>query len=103
VLEAPLLERAYQIARSGQVGNVDQLIASLAREGYRQLEAHFTYSSLRRDLNEICRATWAAAGNPPLADTRRGKAGVARTGRKSGAASRADFAAKPGRPVDDYN
>jgi hypothetical protein len=71
--KAKILERAYELARSGKVGNVDQLVSALKREGYDQLEAYFTYSSLRRDLNKICRDAWAAAGNSPLPDPRRRK------------------------------
>ncbi len=72
--KAKVLDRAYELARSGTVGDVDQLIRTLSREGYDGLEAHFTYSSLRRDLNKICRAAWAEAGHSPLADPRKRKA-----------------------------
>ena len=100
--DTKLLERAYEIARSGQVGNVDELIVALAREGYRQLEAHFTYSSLRRELNAICRAAWAAAGNPQLADPRRRKTGVGARGRRGGPTTAAEVSGTAGRPADEH-
>jgi hypothetical protein len=71
--EGNFLERAYELARSGTVGNVQQLVGALKREGYAGIEAHFTYSTLRRDLNKICRDAWTAAGNPPLPDPKRRK------------------------------
>jgi hypothetical protein len=70
---AKILERAYELARSGQVGNVDELIVILRRDGYGDAESHFTYSTLRRDLNKICRDAWAAAGNSPLRDRKKRK------------------------------
>jgi hypothetical protein len=62
-----MIERAYELARSGSVGNVNQLIKVLTREGYDHVEAHMQGGTrLRRDLNEICRAAWVAAGNEPI-------------------------------------
>jgi hypothetical protein len=64
--EPKVLERAYEIARSGMVGNVVELASALKREGVYGLEDHFTYTRLRRELNKICREAWVAAGNAPL-------------------------------------
>ena len=63
----PLVERAFELARSGQVPNVDQLVRKLKREQYEQVESHLAGStSLRRQLNEICRNAWAATGKKPV-------------------------------------
>jgi hypothetical protein len=64
----PLVERAFELARSGQVPNVEALARKLKREQYEQVDAHLDGStSLRRELNDLCRNAWAAAGNKPVA------------------------------------
>ena len=64
----PLIERAYELATTGTIGNVAQLISALTREGYENVEMHFQGgTSLRRDLTKICRDAWAKAGHPPVA------------------------------------
>ena len=63
----PIVERAFELARSGQVPNIDQLVRKLKREQFEQVESHLAGSTtLRRQLNEICRNAWAAAGNAPV-------------------------------------
>ena len=61
----PIVERAFELARSGQVPNIDQLVMKLKHERVlEQVESHLAGSeTLRRQLNEICRNAWAAAGN----------------------------------------
>jgi hypothetical protein len=69
---AHLVERAYELARSGEVANVDQLITELKREHYEQTDAHLAGgSTLGRELHKICRAAWLAAGKPVPRDPRR--------------------------------
>ena len=59
-----ILERAYDLARSGKIADAKQLITELKREGYEMVESHISgRSTLRRELNEICGTAWLAAGN----------------------------------------
>jgi hypothetical protein len=68
-----IIERAYELAKSSTVENVDQLVGLLKREGYEAVEAHVGGgTSLRRELNGLCRAAWAEAGNAPSLPRRRG-------------------------------
>lgn len=67
LVRLPLVERAFELAGSGQVPNVDQLVRTLKHEGYEQVEAHVASSpSLRRQLHDVCRNAWAAAGKEPV-------------------------------------
>ena len=67
LVRIPLVERAFELAGSGQVPNVDQLVKTLKHEGYEQVEAHVAGSpSLRRQLHEVCRNAWAATGKQPV-------------------------------------
>ena len=67
-----IVERAYELAKSGLVANVDQLVVLLKREGYELVEAHVGGgTSLRRELNAISRAAWVEAGNVPSTPRRR--------------------------------
>ena len=69
--QLPLLERAFELARSGKVGTVDELVRRLKREGFLLVDAHIAGSSrLRRELSELCRASWVAAGNEPIKSRR---------------------------------
>ena len=66
-----MLERAYELAGSGSVANLDQLARTLKREGYDAIEAHLRCSpSLNRELRAKCTAAWIAAGNDPLPERR---------------------------------
>lgn len=50
------VERAYQLARSGQCRNVDELRTRLTREGYEAVQAHLSGPSIKRDLAALCKA-----------------------------------------------
>jgi hypothetical protein len=66
-----MIERAYEIARSGSVANLDQLVRALKREGFELVEAHLRSSpSLNRELRLMCRSAWASAGREPIPERR---------------------------------
>ena len=68
-----IMERAYELARSGVFGEIEPLAVQLKREGYERVDMHLRgFSSLRRDLTRLCRLAWIAAGNQPL-PIRRGR------------------------------
>ncbi len=54
------IERAYQLARSGDYGTVRQLRTQLEREGYFDAASQIMSPSLMRDLGRCCRAAQAA-------------------------------------------
>jgi hypothetical protein len=62
----PLLERAYELARSGRVETMAKLLRALTCEGYEQVEDHIGGgSTLRRELTSILRKASIEAGNGP--------------------------------------
>ena len=57
-----IIERAYQLARSGKFADVQEVCRYLRSEGYRELYLHFgDRSALQADLSRICRR---AQGRP---------------------------------------
>ena len=55
-----LVERAYQLARSGKCENVDAIIKQLGEEGYRSADRHLGGgSSLRQELRILIRVARA--------------------------------------------
>lgn len=50
------LERAYELARSGECLNVDDVAKTLKREGYHDVRSQLSGPKLRRTLNSICYA-----------------------------------------------
>lgn len=50
------IERAYQLARSGQFARLDDIRARLMFEGHEAVRAHLDSPLLRRDLNRLCKA-----------------------------------------------
>jgi hypothetical protein len=50
------LERAYELARSGTVANVDGIRAQLKREGHEAVDAHLLGPAIRRHLRDLCLA-----------------------------------------------
>jgi len=67
----PIVERAYQLARSGKFAAVDDICRGLFEEGYRELYLHFEGPALRADLARKCReaqgrpASGSEARSPP--------------------------------------
>ncbi|HVP83161.1 MAG TPA: hypothetical protein VMS78_00435 [Rhizomicrobium sp.] len=55
------LERAFQLANSGECANVDQIRLRLKREGYSDGQAHTKGPSIRNQLSKLCQAAAAKA------------------------------------------
>lgn len=55
------LERAFQLAKSGECANVDQVRMRLKSEGYSDGQAHTKGPSIRGQLSKLCQAATAAA------------------------------------------
>lgn len=51
------VERAFDLARSGDCRNLPDLVAALKRERHEAVEAHLAGPSIRRDLKRL----WQAA------------------------------------------
>ena len=52
--QVPLIERAYQLADSGEFESVLHICYRLHREGYTEISLHFEGSMLRTDLRRRC-------------------------------------------------
>jgi len=50
------LERAFQLANSGECVNVEQIRLRLKREGYSDAQAHTKGPSIRNQLTKLCQA-----------------------------------------------
>jgi hypothetical protein len=57
------VERAFELARSGQCQNIDQIRSKLSREGYDQDQIFGR--ELSRQLNEALRQAKQPKGRPP--------------------------------------
>ena len=56
---ADIIERAYELARSGTCGNFTAIAKALKKERYEhaRIEQHFVGRGIRTQLAEICRAS----------------------------------------------
>jgi hypothetical protein len=54
------VERAYELARSGSCGTVDDIRRALTAEQYPSVQAHLAGPSIRRALLALCKAAKAA-------------------------------------------
>lgn len=54
-----IVERAYQIARTGRAANVDDIKAALKREGYFNVSGELAAPVLLKALRELCAAARA--------------------------------------------
>jgi hypothetical protein len=52
----PIIERAFQLAESGECDSFTHIKSRLKSDGYTSIEAGLTGSSLRRQLSAICTA-----------------------------------------------
>lgn len=52
--EKPILERAFELARSGEFPRVKELEKALSREGYAKGDPHIHSPSVRRQLRFLC-------------------------------------------------
>jgi hypothetical protein len=50
----PIIERAYDLARSGEFQNVIEICQRLKIEGYSEIAVHFDGAAIRSDLTRIC-------------------------------------------------
>ena len=55
------LERAFELARTGECTSVDDIRKRLKAEQYSQVDAHLAGASVRRQLLDLCRE---ARGEP---------------------------------------
>lgn len=60
--ETPILERAFELARTGEFINVKMLEKALAGEGYAKSDPYIQSPSVRRQLRHLCREAYAQAG-----------------------------------------
>lgn len=59
--KAAAIERAYELARSGQCRSVSEIIRRLPAEDREAVEAHLSEHSARRELILLCSEAWLAA------------------------------------------
>lgn len=57
----PLVERAFEMARSGSFTGVEAIEQALCREGYPRRSAHWNSGTLRKQLREACRKATGGA------------------------------------------
>ncbi|RVT93366.1 hypothetical protein [Sphingomonas crocodyli] len=50
-----IIERAYQLAQSGDCVSMVEIERALSREGFANVLAHMSGPSLRKDLTRMCR------------------------------------------------
>lgn len=60
-VERHILERAFELARSGRYLSTRDLLKALAAEGYAKGDAHLQSPSVRLQLRRLCAAARAAA------------------------------------------
>ena len=54
-----IIERAYELARSGACANTVEIERTLSREHFMNVAAHMASPTLRRELTKLCRAAAA--------------------------------------------
>ncbi len=52
--EKPILERAFELARTGEFQRVKELEKALSREGYAKGDPHIHSPSVRKQLRCLC-------------------------------------------------
>lgn len=55
--ETSIIERAYQLARSGAYATVGEVKSQLKSEGYANVDGHFAGAALYGDLRKLCAAS----------------------------------------------
>ena len=60
--QVPLIERAYQLARSGDCATLGAIKARLKRERYVNVDRHLQGAAIVRDLRRLCIAARATGG-----------------------------------------
>lgn len=59
-----IIERAYQLARSGEVIDILHIKMKLNAEGYLQIDSHLDGSKIRGDLRRLIAETPSMVDNP---------------------------------------
>jgi hypothetical protein len=59
-----LIERAYQLARTGDFAKLEHIERKLTREGYTAVADHLSGRMLRRELNDMMRAARREKAEP---------------------------------------
>jgi hypothetical protein len=54
-MEPSIIERAFELARSGDYATIDDIRKRLKSERYSQVDAHLAGTSVRRQLLDLCR------------------------------------------------
>jgi hypothetical protein len=57
--EKPILERAFELARSGDYPRVKELEKALSREGYAKGDPHIHSPSVRKQLRSLCLSSYS--------------------------------------------
>jgi len=66
--EKPILERAFELARSGEYARLKELERALAKEGYAKSDPYIHSPSVRKQLRVLCAASWGAGTSELLAN-----------------------------------
>jgi len=71
--EQHVLERAFELARSGKYHSTTDLLRALSAEGYAKTDPHLVSKSVRLQLRRLCagariEANSATASTPPAGD-----------------------------------
>jgi hypothetical protein len=53
-----IMERAYELAKSGEFRNAGEIEEQLKREGFEQVHAHLSGSFTRKQIQSICSRAW---------------------------------------------
>jgi hypothetical protein len=51
-----ILERAFELAQSGECGTIDDIRRKLKAESFAQVDAHLAGATVRRQLLDLCKA-----------------------------------------------
>jgi len=68
--QATTVERAYQLAQSGECAGVDAIRRRLSREGYVDAPQQLSAPTLRRSLTKLCLAAQNKSRPPPPCRTK---------------------------------
>jgi hypothetical protein len=50
-----ILERAFELARSGRCADTSEISRKLKKEGFAQVDEHLSAPSVRRQLRDLCK------------------------------------------------
>ena len=58
-----IIERAYEIARSGRCASTSEVVKALKKDGFVDglIELHFAGRMIRKELSSICKSSQASA------------------------------------------